>query len=67
MNGLSLEAQYYIVRAYAMRQQVAYNLQESITQTEDLDGILMFKPWVPERKETYSKATKDQLISPLFC
>ncbi len=44
-----------------MRQQVAYNLQESITQTEDLDGILMVE------KGDLLQAVKDQLIvSPIL-
>ena len=67
VDGLNLWRQLHLVIMYAKRELAADNLQEPSPYTADLDGILAYKPWVPQNRKAYDSAVLGGSVpSPLF-
>ena len=61
LDGLGSSEQLRIVRAYAQRQVVGYNLRER-PYTGDLDGIVAYRAWLPENVRGYAQAAVFGLV-----
>ena len=67
LEGLPLTDQLRLVLIYAGRDVAAYHLRESRPFTEDLDGILAYKPWQHYMCDfAYNAAILAQAVPPAF-
>lgn len=56
LEGLHPYGQYKVVETYLLRQMHAYYLGHDEAYTADLDGLLAYKPWLPENQLAYGLA-----------
>jgi hypothetical protein len=56
MDGLNPWQQYTITLSYGTRQIAAHYLGQKQTYTSDLDGILAYRPWLPQNEQAYNDA-----------
>ena len=63
LGGLNLWEQNVFIKQYALREDIAYTLNVPMF-TEDLDGLLAYKPWKPANEEAYEIAVLKGFIPP---
>lgn len=56
LSGLSPRGQLAIIREYARRESLAFYLRSDRPYTADLDGLVAYKPWLPQNYAIYHYA-----------
>ena len=62
---LSPSHQLSVATIYAVRESVAFILDES-AYTADLDGLVAYRPWLPENQQAYGHAVDLGIVPPMM-
>lgn len=63
LSGAPMRMTWILVSLYSFREEWATSIGREKAATDDLDGFVAFKAWLPERKSEYIASVKSELVT----